>query len=100
MHESGERIQRLEQSVRRWRLVSLCLALLLLCSHAIGGTLVGLLFVNLPDQGNALMMPWARERAARQAAEMARQEALRARQAADAARQAAEAAKVRENQEP
>jgi hypothetical protein len=87
-----DRIAALERSVRRWRRVSLCLALLLLCSLAIGGTTVGLMMANLPGRFDFLM-PWARERAAREAAEIARQEAIQAMQDAEAARKQAQDAR-------
>jgi hypothetical protein len=86
-----DRIAALERSVRRWRVVSFCLALLLLCSLAIGGTTLGLM-MNLPGQFDFLM-PWARERAAREEAEMARQEAIQAMHEAEAARKQAQDAR-------
>lgn len=82
-----ERIQHLERSVKRWRLVSLVLAFLLICLVAIGA-----IFTVIPptqERGNFwLWLPWVRAR--REAEMQAMQEALRA---AEAAKIAAEAAK-------
>jgi hypothetical protein len=93
MHEQVlERLERAERAVRRWRLLSFALGVLLLCSLATGGTLVAMLMMQLPerDEMDHLMM---RELEARNQADVARQEAEVARQEAEAARQRLEAAR-------
>jgi hypothetical protein len=87
---SNERIEQLERSVKRWRLVSLVLALLLICAVAIGG-----IFAVVPAthaRGEFwLWLPWVRERAARE-------DAMRARLQAEKALQELEAAKLAEDE--
>jgi hypothetical protein len=90
-----ERNRQLERSVKRWRLVSVCLVLLLICALAIG-----VIFTAIPatqEPGEFwLFLPWVRARAAREAELRARQEQeVRALQA-EADRKAAEAAKQQE----
>jgi hypothetical protein len=67
-----ERNRQLERAVQRWRLISLLLALLLICSVAIGGTSVGMLLMREDDVG--FVLPWNR---ARQEEELAKQRAVR-----------------------
>ena len=84
-----ERISQLERSLKRWRLASVCLALLLT-----GALAVACLFTAMQpaeEPGDFwLMLPWVRARAAREAELRARQEALRALQAVEADRRAAQ----------
>jgi hypothetical protein len=65
---SNERIEQLERAVKRWKLVSLCLALLLVMLLAVGGTLTAIPATD--ERGDFwLWLPWvraARERAARE----------------------------------
>jgi hypothetical protein len=80
-----ERNRQLERSVKRWRLVSLVLALLLICAVAIGGIVTAIPRSQEPG-GVWLWLPWIRAREAelraREAADQARLEAVRAEQAA------------------
>ncbi len=90
----SERIQQLEHQVRRWRQISLLLALLLICALAVAATLTALPATQ--EHGDFwLWLPWvraARERAALEAEAVLRaEEEVRARKAADVARKAAEA---------
>ena len=96
-----EREQELERSVRRWRLVSFCLAFLLICALAIGGTTVCLVLVGSPDQ-EGFMMPWTRQRIMRDRAMLERLEAVRQVEVAEKAEGAAKAAapEDRGKQEP
>jgi hypothetical protein len=84
-----ERIQVLERSVLRWRLVSLALAILLFSSLAISGTFgVAMLL------GESRMRLMA-EQAAREETDVARQQADMAREAEQQARMNAELARQR-----
>ena len=92
-----ERIRVLERSVKRWRLTSLALALLLVCALAIAG-----IFMAIPPRQEPgdfwLFLPWVRARHQAEQAELARrEEALQALRAAEAMRQHLEA-KQREKQ--
>jgi hypothetical protein len=75
----------LERSVRRWRLVSFILAVLLICSVAIGGTFVAVLLMQLPHQ-NEMQMLLLREQDSRRQAEQAKQRAEQALREAEAAK--------------
>jgi hypothetical protein len=90
-----ERISQLERSVKRWRLVSSVLTLLLICAVAIGG-----IFAVIPPTqepgGIWLMLPWVRARAAREAEMRARREAVRALRAVEAAKRTEDAAAKKE----
>jgi hypothetical protein len=55
-----EQVSQLKRTVRTWRVVSLMLALLLICSLAIGGTSVGMLLLRQDDVG--FVLPWNRAR--------------------------------------
>jgi len=71
MHEyPHERIEQLERRVRRWRLVSFVLAVLLVCALAVGGTFVVVLMVQAPDR-REMQLLMERERAMRERAEQA-----------------------------
>ena len=88
---SSECISQLEHQVRRWRLVSLCLVLLLILAVA-----VGVIFTTIPatreSGGFWSWLPWvAREKAAREEVLRAREEEMRALRAVEAQRRAAEA---------
>jgi type II secretory pathway pseudopilin PulG len=86
MHEPLlDRIRELERAVRRWRLVSFALALVVVSLLAIGGTF-GLVLVLRASNRDELHLLRAQEQAARVQAE----EALRA---AEVARQQAEQAR-------
>ena len=85
-----ERNRQLERSVKRWRLVSLCLALLLICGVTIGGV-----FTAIPaPQGPGdfwSWLPWVRAARARAAIEEMRamENEVRALQAVEAAKERA-----------
>jgi hypothetical protein len=82
-----ERNRQLERSVKRWRLISLSLALLLVVLLAVGGTLTAI--PTTDERGDFwLWLPWVR--AARAAEMRAMQEQMRA---VEAERQAVEARK-------
>jgi hypothetical protein len=72
-----ERNRLLERSVKRWRLVSLVLALLLLCAVAIGAIFAAVPATHEPGEFWHFL-PWVR---AREAEMRAREEAMRAEQA-------------------
>jgi hypothetical protein len=82
-----ERNRQLERSVKRWRLISLVLALLLIGAAAIGG-----IFAVIPTSQEPgdfwLFLPWVRERAAREDAMRARLQAEKALQELEAAKRA------------
>jgi hypothetical protein len=84
---SNERISHLEQSVTRWRLVSLVLAVLLLCALAIGATLSA---IPSTQEADFWFLPLLRATAAKEAALRAEQQ-VRVLRAAEAAKRAAEA---------
>ncbi len=90
MHEPlMERISVLERAVQRWKLVSVALLILLLCSMAISGTFgVVLMFARSGVREVEIM---------RMEAEMARNEAVRAQ--AERARMDAELARQRAEQQ-
>jgi hypothetical protein len=93
-----ERITQLERSVKRWRLVSMVLTLLLICAVAIGGIFAVVPATQEPGEF-WLFLPWVRARAAREAEEQAIQNELKARQALEALqaeRRGVEAAQDRE----
>jgi hypothetical protein len=92
MHEPLlERIHSLEGAVRRWKLISLALLILLICGTAISGTFSVMVMLDRPGLREArLQEMMAREEAqraliaeqqARQAAELARQQAQQGNQA-------------------
>jgi hypothetical protein len=91
MNEHLDRIDALQRSVRRWRLATFVLALLLVCSIAVGGTMNLLLMLELP-QREEIMMERERAEADRHTAEQALQEARAAREQERQARQRAEQA--------
>src|SRR5262245_6663174 len=68
-----ERNQQLERSVTRWKLVGLCLLLLLIGALAVGGTSVGMLLIR--QDGGEFVWPWNR---ARHEEELARQRVMQA----------------------
>jgi hypothetical protein len=88
----SERIEYLERSVRRWRLVSVALAILLACSLACGGTFTTLLLMHLPDLREMEMLR-QQQLVEREQAEEARMQAERARQRAEQTLREAENAK-------
>ena len=86
-----ERVSQLERCVKRWRLVSFCLLLLLILVVAVGGIVTAIPATREPG-GFWTWLPWvARERAAREEVLRAREEEMRALRAMDAQRRAAEA---------
>ena len=86
-----ERNRQLERSVKRWRLICLCLALLLTCAVAVGGIRASIPATQ--ERGNFWhFLPWVR---AREAELRAREQQMRA---LDAERRAVEAAREREKQ--
>jgi hypothetical protein len=86
-----DRIRQLERTVLRWRLATFVLAILLVCSIAIGGTMSLMTMLQLPDRREMLMIR-EEERAMREQAEAARREALAAAEREKQARQQAEQA--------
>jgi hypothetical protein len=85
---TNERISQLERSVKRWRLVSLVLAFLLICAVGIGCILASV----PPTQEHSdfwLWLPWIR---ARHQEEMARREAEAVRQQMEAKQREKQAA--------
>ncbi len=70
-----ERIERLERSVRRWRLVSVALGILLACSVACGGTFTTVLLMSHADQRAREEEAMMRVEEAREQAEQAVREA-------------------------
>jgi hypothetical protein len=71
-------LERLTRSVRRWRLATLVLGVLLLCTLATGGTLVAMLMFQLSGQRHMDLILFAEQQARRQA-EQAQQHAEAAR---------------------
>jgi hypothetical protein len=63
-----QRIEKLERSVRRWRLATIALGILLACSLACGGTFTSVLVLQLEERDEI-------ERNARMQAEAAQQQA-------------------------
>src|SRR5438045_3177902 len=86
-----ERIRVLERSVRRWRLATFALVLLLISFLAIGAT-VGLVMLGL-------QLPDRRGMMERERAEMERARAEEAFQRAEQARREADAARAREKRD-
>src|SRR5207253_2316181 len=82
----NDEFENLRRSVRRWRLVSFALAILLVSFLAIGGTVGLMVLMQLPDQ-QELEVLRDHERAAREQAQAAQQRAEEALQQVDAARQ-------------
>ena len=78
-----EQVRQLERRVKRWRLVSLALALLLILVIAVGGIFTAMPATREPG-GFWHWLPWVRAR---------RQEEMARREAEEAARQELEAAK-------
>ena len=76
MNESvlAGQVERLARSVRRWRLATFILGVLLLCSLAIGGTFVTMLIVRLPERPD-IQQVLLHEQQARRQAEQAQREA-------------------------
>jgi hypothetical protein len=61
-----ERNRQLERSVKRWRLICLCLALLLTCAVAVGGIRASIPATQ--ERGNFWhFLPWVRARAQQEA---------------------------------
>jgi hypothetical protein len=98
-----ERISQLEHRVRRWRLLRLVLALLLVCALAVGGILT-VIPATRERGGFWTWLPWVRAREAemraREAEERARLEAVRALQALDAAKEREKRIEAVQNQAP
>jgi hypothetical protein len=92
-----ERITQLGRSVKRWRLVSLCLALLLICVVTIGGVFTAIPATREPGDF-WLFLPWVRAARARAAIEemRARENEVRALQAVEAAKRAEDEAAKKE----
>jgi hypothetical protein len=90
-----QRIEKLERSVRRWRLVSVVLAILLTCSLACGGTFTTVLLMHRPHQRqvNILELEMGERDRVEQAMQEARMQADLAREQAEQALREAEAAK-------
>jgi hypothetical protein len=79
MHEPLlERIQVLENSVQRWKLISLALLILLICGTAISGTFGAILMLSGPGMREVEVMRMEEARA-RMDAERAREEVERLR---------------------
>jgi|SRR5579859_5791151 len=97
----NERIEQLEQALRRWKRVCLGLVLFILCLFAGSGTMIGLLMRQLPGQFD-FMFPWTRMRADKEAAELLMLDELRAIQAQqdEADRRVAEFVKHQEKRVP
>lgn len=74
----ADQIERLARSVRRWRLATFILGVLLLCSVATGGTFVTMLMMQLPEQ-HRMQQILLEEQHARRQAEAARLDAEEAR---------------------
>jgi len=90
-----ERISQLERSVKRWRLCSFCLFLLLILVLAVGGIFTAIPATEPGDFWHFL--PWVR---ARHQEEMARREALQALREAEAVRQQMEAKRLEKQAAP
>jgi hypothetical protein len=83
----NERVERLERSVRRWRLATFMLGILLLCTLATGGTIIAMLMSQLSGQRHMDLILLSEQNARRQA-ELAQQKAESARlDAEEASRQ-------------